>query len=109
MIVEPTPLETAGGILNALSLLGDGPFAVVNGDVFTDYPLERLRLHDLMADDAHLVMIPNPEHHPDGDLKLSDGRIGVGSGSRVTLSGLSVMRSALFAGLAPENPLFVHD
>jgi MurNAc alpha-1-phosphate uridylyltransferase len=100
VIVEPTPLETAGGILNALPSLGDEPFAVINGDVFTDYPLERLRLHDLMADDAHLVMIPNPAHHPAGDFKLSDGRIGVGSGSRVTFSGLSVMSSALFAGLA---------
>lgn len=100
VIVEPTPLETAGGILNALPWLGDEPFAVVNGDVFTDYPLDRLRLHDLEADHAHLVMIPNPEHHPDGDFTLSDGRIGEGSGPRVTFSGLSVMSRALFAGLA---------
>ena len=101
VIVEPTPLETAGGILNALPWLGDEPFAVVNGDVFTDYPLDRLRLHDLEADHAHLVMIPNPEHHPDGDFTLSDGRIEEGSGPRVTFSGLSVMSRALFAGLAP--------
>ena len=101
VVVEPTPLETAGGILNALPLLGDEPFAVVNGDVFTDYPLDRLRLHDLGANHAHLVMIPNPEHHPEGDFTLSDGRIGVGSGSRVTFSGLSVMSKSLFAGLAP--------
>ncbi len=101
VIVEPTPLETAGGILNALRSLGDEPFAVINGDVFTDYPLDRLRLHDLGADDAHLVMIPNPEHHPNGDFKLSGGRIEVGSGSRVTFSGLSVMSKALFAGMAP--------
>lgn len=101
VIVEPTPLETAGGILNALPWLGDEPFAVVNGDVFTDYPLDRLRLHDLEADHAHLVMIPNPEHHPDGDFTLSDGRIGEGSGPRLTFSGLSVMSRALFAGLAP--------
>lgn len=101
VIVEPTPLETAGGILNALPRLGDEPFAVVNGDVFTDYPLDRLRLHDLEADHAHLVMIPNPEHHPDGDFTLTDGRIGEGSGPRLTFSGLSVMSSALFAGLAP--------
>ena len=73
VIVEPTPLETAGGILNALPSLGDEPFAVVNGDVFTDYPLDRLRLHDLEADHAHLVMIPNPEHHPGGDFTLSGG------------------------------------
>jgi MurNAc alpha-1-phosphate uridylyltransferase len=101
VIVEPTPLETAGGILNALPRLGDEPFAVVNGDVFTDYPLDRLRLHDLEADHAHLVMIPNPEHHPDGDFTLTDGRIGEGSGPRLTFSGLSVMSRALFAGLAP--------
>ena len=101
VIVEPTPLETAGGILNALPWLGDEPFAVVNGDVFTDYPLDRLRLHDLEADHAHLVMIPNPEHHPGGDFTLSDGRIGEGSGPRATFSGLSVMSRALFAGLAP--------
>ena len=101
VIVEPTPLETAGGILNALPWLGDEPFAVVNGDVFTDYPLDRLRLHDLEADHAHLVMIPNPEHHPDGDFTLTDGRIGEGSGPRLTFSGLSVMSRALFAGLAP--------
>ena len=101
VIVEPAPLETAGGILNALPWLGDEPFAVVNGDVFTDYPLDRLRLHDLEADHAHLIMIPNPEHHPGGDFTLSDGRIGEGSGPRVTFSGLSVMSRALFAGLAP--------
>ena len=101
VIVEPTPLETAGGILNALPWLGDEPFAVVNGDVFTDFPLDRLRLHDLEADHAHLIMIPNPEHHPGGDFTLSDGRIGEGSGPRVTFSGLSVMSGALFAGLAP--------
>ena len=101
VIVEPTPLETGGGILNALPWLGDEPFAVVNGDVFTDYPLDRLRLHDLEADHAHLIMIPNPEHHPGGDFTLSDGRIGEGSGPRVTFSGLSVMSGALFAGLAP--------
>ena len=101
VIVEPTPLETAGGILNALPLLGDEPFAVINGDVFTDFPLDRLRLHDLEADHAHLVMIPNPAHHPDGDFLLSEGRIRTGNGPRVTFSGLSVMSQSLFAGLAP--------
>ena len=101
VVVEPTPLETAGGILNALSLLGDKPFVVINGDVFTDYPLDRLRLHDLGGDHAHLVMIPNPAHHPKGDFELSNGRIGEGCGPRVTFSGLSVMSKELFAGLAP--------
>jgi MurNAc alpha-1-phosphate uridylyltransferase len=101
VVVEPTPLETAGGILNALPLLGSEPFAVVNGDVFTNYPLDRLRLHDLGSDRAHLVMVPNPEHHPEGDFELSNGRIGEGAGSRATFSGVSVMSKALFAGLVP--------
>lgn len=106
VVVEPTPLETAGGILNALPLLGDEPFAVVNGDIFTDYPFDRLRLHDLEDDYAHLVMIPNPAHHPKGDFELSNGRIKERMGSGVTFSGLSVMSKALFAGLAPgKSPL----
>lgn len=106
VIVEPTPLETAGGILNALPLLGDEPFAVVNGDVFTDYPFDRLRLHDLEGDYAHLVMIPNPAHHLKGDFELSNGRIKERVGPGVTFSGLSVMSKTLFAGLVPgKSPL----
>ena len=101
VVVEPKPLETAGGILNALPLLGDEPFAVVNGDVFTAYPFERLRRHDLNNDLAHLVMIPNPSHHPEGDFQLLKTRIVDGQQSRTTFSGLSVMSPRLFAGLAP--------
>lgn len=101
VVVEPTPLETAGGILNALPLLGNEPFAVINGDVFSDYPLDRLRLHNLQDNHAHLVMIPNPAHHPKGDFELWNGRIEEGEGPRLTFSGLSVMSRALFNGLAP--------
>jgi MurNAc alpha-1-phosphate uridylyltransferase len=101
VVVEPKPLETAGGILNALPLLGDEPFAVVNGDVFTHYPFEQLRRHDLKNDLAHLVMIPNPTHHPEGDFQLSETRIVEAQTSRTTFSGLSVMSPRLFAGLAP--------
>ena len=101
VVVEPKPLETAGGILNALPLLGDEPFALVNGDVFTHYPFEQLRRHDLKNDLAHLVMIPNPTHHPQGDFQLSETRIVEAQTSRTTFSGLSVMSPRLFAGLAP--------
>ena len=101
VVVEPKPLETAGGILNALPLLGDEPFALVNGDVFTHYPFEQLRRHDLKNDLAHLVMIPNPTHHPEGDFQLLETRIVEAQTSRTTFSGLSVMSPRLFAGLAP--------
>ena len=101
VVVEPKPLETAGGILNALPLLGDEPFAVVNGDVFTHYPFAQLRRHDLNNDLAHLVMIPNPTHHPEGDFQLFETRIVEAQTSRTTFSGLSVMSPRLFAGLAP--------
>lgn len=72
--VESTALETAGGIRNALSLLGNDPFLVVNGDIWTDYPLiqiaeaAKLRLSSSIW--AHLVLVPNPEHHPTGDFHL---------------------------------------
>ena len=91
VVVEETPLETAGGIVNALPLLGERPFVVVNGDVYTDFPLARLQALDLQDDLAHLVMAPNPEHHPAGDFVLKNGRLLAGGQPRVTYAGLSVM------------------
>jgi MurNAc alpha-1-phosphate uridylyltransferase len=65
---EPEPLETAGAVLNALHLLGNEPFLLINGDVWTDYPLARMITYSLCDDeDAHLVLVPNPEFHPAGD------------------------------------------
>ena len=68
---EPEALETAGGILQALPLLGDGPFAVVNGDVWTDFPLGQLLGLEPGAG-ACLVMVDNPPHHPEGDFALRE-------------------------------------
>lgn len=101
VVVEETPLETAGGIVNALPLLGERPFVVVNGDVFTDFPLARLQALDLQDDLAHLVMAPNPEHHPAGDFVLKNGRLLAGGQPRVTYAGLSVMSPQLFEGMKP--------
>lgn len=65
---EPEPLETAGALLNALDLLGDEPFLLLNGDVWTDYPLDNLAKYPLdKNEDAHLVLVPNPDFHPNGD------------------------------------------
>ena len=101
VVVEETPLETAGGIVNALPLLGERPFVVVNGDVYTDFPLARLQALDLQDDLAHLVMAPNPEHHPAGDFVLKNGRLLTGGQPRVTYAGLSVMSPQLFEGMKP--------
>jgi MurNAc alpha-1-phosphate uridylyltransferase len=68
----PQVLGTGGGIFRALPALSPGPFLVVNGDVFTDYPFAHLRIGD--AHDAHLVLVPNPPQHPHGDFGLEESR-----------------------------------
>ncbi|MFM1885776.1 MAG: hypothetical protein RL026_933 [Pseudomonadota bacterium] len=99
---EPWPaLETGGGIHNALPLLGEAPFLLVNGDVFTDIDFAALRAaaaQDAAAPPAQrplarLVLVPNPEHHPGGDFALD--------GQRLTYAGVAVIDPALFAGCAP--------
>ena len=98
---EATALETAGGIANALHLLGRNPFAAINGDIYAEYPFAALRRP--MADDAlaHLVLVDNPPHHPRGDFALRDGAVANAGGAMLTFSGIGVYRPALFAGLAP--------
>lgn len=124
---EP-PLETAGGIVHALPLLGDGAFLAVSTDVVTDCDFAALRAAGAglggapdetgarpgRANDAiatgfgrarvatgHLVLVPNPPHHPDGDFGLApDGRLSAAP-PRHTFSGIAVLHPALFRGLAP--------
>jgi len=94
---EPWPaLETGGGICNALPLLGEAPFLLVNGDVFADIDFSALRLAP--ADLAQLVLVPNPEHNPAGDFWLDAGRIVAQGGERLTYSGVALLRPELFAG-----------
>jgi MurNAc alpha-1-phosphate uridylyltransferase len=92
---EP-PLETGGGIRRALPLLGPDPFLLVNGDVFTDVDFRSLRLPEGSL--AHLVLVPNPEHHPRGDFDLAAGRIVDGDGERLTYSGIGVIHPGLLEG-----------
>jgi len=96
----PVALETAGGIRRALDLLGDGPFLVINGDVWTDYPLARLSEPEGLA---HLVLVDNPPHHEQGDFVLDGGAVRAGDGVKLTFSGIGVYRPQLFAGL-PDGP-----
>lgn len=94
---EGTALETGGGIHRALALLGDAPFVVVNGDIWTDFPFARLPAAPRGL--AHLVLVPNPPHHPRGDFGLSGAEV-TAEGERLTFSGIGVYRPELFAGCA---------
>ncbi|WP_285960157.1 N-acetylmuramate alpha-1-phosphate uridylyltransferase MurU [Pseudomonas tohonis] len=96
---EGEPLETGGGIHRALPLLGDEPFLVVNGDIWTDYDFGALRDHPLQGL-AHLVLVDNPSHHPGGDFRLAGGLVsdGVPGEPGFTYSGIAVLHPALFDG-----------
>jgi len=98
---ERDALETAGGIANALALLGPAPFLVVNADLYADYPFARLR--GALAEDAqaHLVLVDNPPHHPGGDFALVGDRVANEGAALFTFSGIGVYRPELFSGIAP--------
>ena len=96
---QPEALETGGGIFQALPLLGSAPFLVINGDVWTDYPLVRLRA--VKCDWAHLVMVPNPEHNPRGDFALEGARIREDGADMLTFSGIGVYHPRLFKSCKP--------
>lgn len=104
---ESTPLETAGGILQALPLLGNSPFLVINGDIWIDYPLQQLHACGKMPYLAHLVLVDNPPHHLHGDFAFVDNSttpipLLCSEGDNLhTFSGLSVLHPQLFAGLTP--------
>lgn len=105
---EPEPLETAGGIINALPVLGEEPFLLVNGDVWSDIDFDELRLPAGKL--VHLVMVPNPEHNPAGDFKLGKKAklrtADADKGQACTFAGVSVISPKLFDRCAPgEAPL----
>jgi MurNAc alpha-1-phosphate uridylyltransferase len=115
--VEDEPLETAGGIVKALNLLGTDPFAVVNGDIWTDYPFARLTDRKLShSDGAHLVLIDSPPEHPGGDFILgADGRLSEVSsgGAGLTYAGLGIYSAGFFTDLPvckyPLKPLLLRS
>ncbi|MFV0665603.1 N-acetylmuramate alpha-1-phosphate uridylyltransferase MurU [Denitromonas sp.] len=108
---EATALETAGGIRQALPLLGEAPFLVINGDIFCDVDLAALTTRTLAPGDlAHLVLVPNPPHHPAGDFHLHDGRAQLADDERLTFSGIGLYHPDMFTSLpagqsAPLGPL----
>ncbi|MCG7221010.1 N-acetylmuramate alpha-1-phosphate uridylyltransferase MurU [Acinetobacter sp. AG3] len=100
---EDEGLETAGGIINALALLGDQPFILVNGDVWTTFDFASLLDINLADDLAHLVFVNNPEQHPQGDFTLANGRAYTfeqnQQGENLTYSGVAVINPKMFDGL----------
>ncbi len=100
---EQRPLETAGGIAQARAQLGETPFLLVNGDVYCECDFARLRAERLGARLAHLVLVPNPAHRPQGDFSLEAGSVGNGTGARYTYAGIAVMSPALVDGIEPGS------
>jgi MurNAc alpha-1-phosphate uridylyltransferase len=107
---EADLLETAGGIKAALPLLGEKPFLIVNGDIFTDFDFASL-LGRQTHSYPHLVMVPNPAHHPKGDYAIdSEGILRSSGGEFYTYSGIGLYSPAFFHKMQPGRlmlrPLF---
>lgn len=99
---EVEALETGGGIAQALPMLGSEPFLLINGDVWSDFPLRQLSEINLPAGlDAQLVLVDNPEHHPQGDFSLRGDVVSYEEGERFTFSGISLFRPELFHSYQP--------
>ena len=116
---EPEPLEPAGGIATAMPLLPEGPLLVVAGDVWTQFDYASLRPRaDTMALDGasprvHLVMVPNPPYHTNGDFALEGERIHRDGPARLTFGSIALYDTALFRELPRGTKLkllpLLHD
>ena len=100
---ERERLETAGGIANALPLLGPEPFLLVNADVYCECDFGRLIKLDLDERLAHLVLVPNPAHKAKGDFSLRAGVVGEAPSPRYTYAGVALMKPALVAPVRPGD------
>ena len=98
--IEDEPLETAGGVIQALPTLGTEPFLLVSADVMTDFDYRELIEHKLASDWASLVLVPNPQHHPKGDFGLSAGRI---------VQAATEMDSFTYSGVGLVSPELFHS
>ncbi len=96
---EHTALETAGGIVNAIDLLGEQPFLLVSADIWASLHFESLTLEPPAV--GHLLLVENPPHHPNGDFCLDQNRISLKNGPRFTYSGVGLFHPCVFRDLAP--------
>ena len=100
---EAEPLETAGGIAQALPLLGADPFLLVNADVYCECDFNPLLGRDLAGRLAHLVLVPNPAHRAGGDFTLKAGMIGSEPAPRYTYAGIAVVSPRLVESVTPGS------
>jgi N-acetyl-alpha-D-muramate 1-phosphate uridylyltransferase len=101
---EKIALETAGGIANALDLLGEEPFLVVNGDTFTEIDFGVLKYALKANNHAHLVLANNPPQHPNGDFAIEAGMLKHTGAQMLTFSGVGVYHPDLFTGVVRGEP-----
>jgi N-acetyl-alpha-D-muramate 1-phosphate uridylyltransferase len=95
----PVPLETGGGMQRALSLLGGAPFLAVNGDVYMEFDFTSLP--QLGGALAHLIMVQNPPHHPEGDFALIGNKLYTCGPAKLTFAGVGIYSPKLMQGIAP--------
>jgi MurNAc alpha-1-phosphate uridylyltransferase len=100
---EAEALETAGGIAKALPLLGQSPFLAVSSDIFCDFDFSALVARALGRHLAHLVLVANPSHHPQGDFALRGALVGEAGDPKLTFSGIGLYRPELFASVRPGS------
>jgi MurNAc alpha-1-phosphate uridylyltransferase len=100
---EPEPLETAGGIAQALHLLAKEPFLLVNADIFCECDFPRLLAHSLGQRLAHLILVPNPAHRQAGDFTLDAGMVGSAPAPRYTYAGVAVVSPRLVESVKPGD------
>jgi N-acetyl-alpha-D-muramate 1-phosphate uridylyltransferase len=96
---EPVALETGGGILQALPLLGTQPFIVLSCDIVSDYPLQNLPVEPKGL--AHIVMVDNPDFHPTGDFGLDNGQLLLDAPKKYTFGNIGIYRPELFDDMQP--------
>lgn len=97
-VEQPKALDTGGGILNALPLLGEQPFIVLSADIWTDYPLTKLTQQtlDVESNWAHLVLVPNPPYHAQGDFGLEQNLVTDGNAAKFTYANIGIYSPVLF-------------
>ena len=103
---EDHPLETGGGVKRALPLLRPGPFIVLNGDIWTNYPFKTLLPRNPTS--AHLVLTPTPPHLPRADFHLHGTEVRRGKAHDHTYCGIAVLTESLFAN-SPTTPFSLRD